>query len=273
MELVKRFFTNDNTMLVLVLINTGIIFISGFMPGQGGWLLIVDTLFTLLFLVEAVVKIRVRGFSDYWSDGWNRFDFILVLLALPSCINLFGIIFPGTSILLSLRTMRAFKTFRLLKFVPNVDNLINGIKLASKASFIVAIGLMVLLLVFSIVTTFLFGSAAPQYFGNPALSVYSIFRLFTIEGWYDMPEAIAANSGTGMAVLARIYFSFLLFLGGIIGMSLVNSIFVDAMAADNNDEVLEKLSQIEEKLDKMQQERTIVEKAQFLHSGTDPVCN
>lgn len=27
-------------------------------------------------------------------------------------------------------------------------------------------------------------------------------------------------------------------------MSLVNSIFVDAMAADNNDEVLEKLSQI-----------------------------
>ena len=35
-------------------------------------------------------------------------------------------------------------------------------------------------------------------------------------------------------------------------MSLVNSIFVDAMAADNNDEVLEKLSQLESKLDKMQ---------------------
>ena len=36
-------------------------------------------------------------------------------------------------------------------------------------------------------------------------------------------------------------------------MSLVNSIFVDAMAADNNNEVLEKLSQLEEKLDKMQE--------------------
>ena len=34
-------------------------------------------------------------------------------------------------------------------------------------------------------------------------------------------------------------------------MSLVNSIFVDAMAADNNDEVLEKLNQLEKKLDKM----------------------
>jgi voltage-gated sodium channel len=107
-------------------------------------------------------------------------------------------------------------------------------------------------LVFSIITTFLFGNLAPQYFGNPALSVYSIFRLFTIEGWYDMPEAIAVNGGTGMAVFARIYFSILLFSGGIIGMSLVNSIFVDAMAADNNDEVLDKLEQIEKKLDKIE---------------------
>ena len=239
-------------MLVLVLINTGIIFVSGFLTNQGETLLIIDTIFTLLFLFEAVVKIRVRGFSEYWSDGWNRFDFIIVLLALPSCINVFGSILPGTSILLSLRTMRAFKSFRLLKFVPNVENLLNGVKLAFKASYIVAVGMLVLLLVFSIVTTFLFGSSAPQYFGNPALSVYSIFRLFTIEGWYDMPEAIAINSGSAMAVFARIYFSILLFGGGIIGMSLVNSIFVDAMAADNNDEVLEKLSQLERKLDEIQ---------------------
>ena len=124
--------------------------------------------------------------------------------------------------------------------------------MAFKASFIVTIGLIVLLLVFSIITTFLFGSFAPEYFGDPGLSVYSIFRLFTIEGWYDMPEAIAINGGTGMAIFARIYFSILLFLGGIIGMSLVNSIFVDAMAADNNDEVLQKLEQLERKLDQLQ---------------------
>lgn len=253
MRSVKRFFTNENIMLVLVLLNTGIIFICGFFPYQWRPFLFIDSLFTLLFLFEAGVKINVQGFSSYWSDGWNRFDFIIVLLALPSCINILGVAFPGTSVLLSLRTMRAFKTFRLLRFIPNIDNLLNGIKLAFKASFLVTIGLIVLLLVFSIVTTFLFGSVAPQYFGNPALSVYSIFRLFTIEGWYDMPEAIAINGGTTMAVFARIYFSILLFLGGIIGMSLVNSIFVDAMASDNNDEVIEKLNQLERKLDKLGQ--------------------
>ena len=115
MESLKRFFTNDHIMLVLVLINTGILFINGFIPNQEGTFLVIDSLFTLLFLFEAVVKIRERGFSGYWPDGWNRFDFILVLLALPSCINLFGDVFPGTNILLSLRTMRAFKSFRMLK--------------------------------------------------------------------------------------------------------------------------------------------------------------
>ena len=251
MELTKRFFTNEHVMLVLVLINTSIIFISGFTPGQGRMLPIVDSCFTLLFLLEAVVKIRVQGIRGYWSDGWNRFDLVLVLLAIPSCLCVFGIVFPSTYILLSLRTIRAFKSLRLIKFIPNINSLLNGIQQAFKASLLVIIGLSVLLLVFSIITTFLFGSAAPQYFGNPALSVYSIFRLFTIEGWYDMPESIAQNSGTVIAVVARIYFSILLFFGGIIGMSLVNSIFVDAMAADNNAEVLEKLTQLEKKLDEM----------------------
>lgn len=259
MDRVKQFFTNDNVMLVLVLINTGIIFISGFIPSQESTFVIIDSFFTLLFSIEAMVKIQARGLAGYWSDGWNRFDLILVMLALPSCVNIFGEVIPGTNVLLSLRTLRAFKAFRMLQFIPNVENLLRGIRLAFKASYMVTIGMIILLLVFSIITTFLFGNAAPQYFGNPALSVYSIFRLFTIEGWYEMPEAIAENGGTIMAVFARIYFSILLFLGGIIGMSLVNSIFVDAMAADNNDEVLEKLSQIEKKLDQMEQNADNVE--------------
>ena len=248
MEWVRRFFTNDIVMLVLVLINTGIIFVSGFTSGQEEILLFIDSMFTMLFVIEAVIKIQVSGFSGYWSNGWNKFDFVIVLLALPSCLNMIGYTMPATSVLLSLRTMRAFKSFRLLQFVPNIENLLNGIKMAFKASLLVAIGMVVLLLVFSIVTTSLFGGIAPEYFGNPALSVYSIFRLFTIEGWYEMPEAIAANSGTGMAVFARVYFSVLLFMGGIIGMSLINSIFVDAMVADNNDDVLKKLEELEVKL-------------------------
>lgn len=237
-------------MLALVIINTSIMYIGGFY-NESYIFVVLDSIFTLLFLVEAIVKIKTYGWRAYWSDGWNKFDFILVLCAMPSLLNLVADTGLSTNILLSFRTFRAFKSFRLFQFIPNIEYLIRGVKLACKASFVVVIAFLILLLVFSILTSTIFGNIAPEYFGDPANATYSIFRLFTIEGWYEMPDAIARNSQEGMSTFAKVYFSILLFAGGIIGMSLVNSIFVDAMAQDNNDEVMDKLKEIEKKIDEM----------------------
>lgn len=62
---------------------------------------------------------------------------------------------------------------------------------------------------------------------------------------------IAANSTEFMGRMVRVLFAVLFFAGGILGLSLVNSIFVDAMASDNNDEVLEKLKELERKIDEL----------------------
>lgn len=237
-------------MLALVIINTSIMYIGGFY-NESYIFVVLDSIFTLLFLIEAIVKIKTYGWKAYWSDGWNKFDFILVLCAMPSLLNLVADTGLSTNILLSFRTFRAFKSFRLFQFIPNIEYLIRGVKLACKASFVVVIAFLILLLVFSILTSTIFGNIAPEYFGDPATATYSIFRLFTIEGWYEMPDAIARNSQEGMSTFAKVYFSILLFAGGIIGMSLVNSIFVDAMAQDNNDEVMDKLKEIEKKIDEM----------------------
>ena len=40
-------------------------------------------------------------------------------------------------------------------------------------------------------------------------------------------------------------------LGGILGMSFINSVFVDAMAADNNDDVKAQLTEMERKIDRL----------------------
>ena len=75
--------------------------------------------------------------------------------------------------------------------------------------------------------------------------------MFTVEGWYEFADTIANNASSGWGFFARVYFSVLMFLGGVIGLSLINSIFVDAMAEDNNDEVMEKLRRLEEKIDQL----------------------
>ena len=63
-----------------------------------------------------------------------------------------------------------------------------------------------------------------------------------------------------MAVFAKIYFSLFLFTGGIIGVSLINSFFVDAMAEGNNEDVLIKLEELEKMIKSLQEQKEQKEK-------------
>ena len=99
-------------------------------------------------------------------------------------------------------------------------SIIRGFFLSEKA--------ILILVLLNTLPIFIGGDFAPDCFGTPGLALYSTFRMFTIEGWYEIPDMIAKNASEAMAVFARIYFALELFIGGILGMSLINSIFVDA---------------------------------------------
>ena len=106
----------------------------------------------------------------------------------------------------------------------------------------------------------LFKDLAPEYFATPLDSIYSVFRLFTVEGWYDIPDAITVSISPAWGKIVRFYFCILLLLGGILGMSFINSIFVDAMVSDNNDDVKAQLAEMEKKIDKLLEEKELGEK-------------
>lgn len=247
---VQSFFLNDRIMLSIVAINTITIFVGGYWQGSRLFIWL-DAVFTLLFLAEAYVKIKHYGWAGYWSENWNKFDFLITMIAVPSLLNLFVETGVATSMILSLRALRIFKSFRLLKFIPNINGLLKGIGLALRASFIVSIAFAVLLLIISILSSSLFGGISPELFGDPGVSLFTIFKLFTGDGWSEIPMEIAENSSVFFGRLIRIVFAILFFVGGILGLSLVNSIFVDAMASDNNDEVLKKLDELERKIEEL----------------------
>ena len=75
--------------------------------------------------------------------------------------------------------------------------------------------------------------------------------LFTVEGWYEIPDVIASYYSDSLFVnhVVKLYFSLLLIVGGILGLSLVNSVFVDAMVSDNNDELTKEVERLHEKID------------------------
>lgn len=248
--------SDDRIITAIVFVNTMIIFINGYYP-QSRALALIDSGFTFFFLLEALLKIDPwnkgwnKGWKDYWSLNWNKFDFIVLALALPSIGEPFFDSTIHTNALLALRCLRVFKLFKIFRRLPNHDNLLVGLKLAFKTSFYIIVSFILFLIVFAVLSSALFSEFAPQYFGNPGLSLYNIFKLFTVEGWYELPDAIAANSSYAYGLFARFYFSILLFVGGIIGVSLINSVFVDAMATDNNKDVINKLESLEGQLQRL----------------------
>jgi len=137
-SIIRGFFLSEKAILILVLLNTLSIFIGGYFPGAYGFV-IADCIFTLLFIFEAVVKIKTLGWKNYWADGWNRFNFIITVVAIPSLANLFIEDAIATNVFLAFRVLRVFKAFRLFRFVPNISSILRGIKLAIKASFVVTI--------------------------------------------------------------------------------------------------------------------------------------
>lgn len=249
--MIKRLFLNDKFILVLIILNTCVLFLNGYLPQRNspGLLLFIDNLITALFIVELVFKIEAWGFKTYFKSSWNRLDFVLVVVSIPALITfLFNIGIKDYSFLLVFRILRVFKAFRFFKFIPNVQQLIAGVKRAMKASVFILTGFIVYIFIIGIFSFYLFGRSGTPYFSDPLVSLYSIFKIFTVEGWFEIPESIIAGYSGWQAFFTYLYFIAVVLTGGIFGLSIVNSIFVDAMLSDNTDSIEAKIEDVDKKL-------------------------
>lgn len=254
----KRLFINDNVILLLIILNAVIIFINGFDLGERSNFLLslLDNVVTILFITELIIKLKEFG-REYFDSNWNKFDFVLIVLSIPALWTfVFSDGIHDFSYLLVFRVMRVFKSFRFLKFIPGIDHLIRGIKRALKASIIVILGFVVYSFIVGIFSFYLYKESSPEYFNNPLVSLYSIFKIFTIEGWFEIPEKVTNALSPTSSFLTYIYFIFVVLSGGILGLSLVNSIFVDAIISDNNDELERKIESLELKIDQLLKQRS-----------------
>lgn len=254
---IKSFFLNDKAILLLITINALVLFLQGFKREFSEdlqyFLFILDNIFSIIFVVEMFVKIAHYGFSEYWKVGWNKFDFILILLSLPSLallvVPLDGVV--NVSYLLVFRVFRVFKFFRLIQFFPRVEHIFRSVQQALQASVMVLLGFFVVIFIMSIIACYFYQDASEEMFGNPIKAYYTTFQVFTIEGWNSIPQMLLDSDaakladndpntmpviGTTGAFFTKIFFIALFILGGVFGLSIVNSIFVDAMISDNNEE-------------------------------------
>lgn len=258
--MLKRFFLNDNIILGVIILNSITILFGAFdslSSSQIKLITSIDNFITIVFIIELIVKLLEFKFKGYFSSHRNKLDFFLVLLSIPALISwIFDLSLSNLSFFLIFRVLRVFKSFRFLKFVPGITDLIKGVQRALKTSIVIILGFCIYIFIIGIFSTYLFQNIAPEHFSNPLNSFYSIFKIFTVEGWYEIPEQITASTEGAISFFSKLYFVFILITGGIFGLSLVNSIFVEAMLSDNTDDISKKIDNLEKKLDNYMRDKT-----------------
>lgn len=245
----KQFFLQERNVMIAIIVNAVVIFLRYFPElSHNQWLIYIDHLFIMFFVVEAIVKLRTLKPKQYFASAWNIFDFIIIVGSIPALLTDW-IPFPDTSLITVLRVFRLARLLRLIRFIPNFGQVIDGLGRALKASVFVLFAMIFLNFLLALFTCHFYGETAPEFFGNPLVSSYTIFQLFTVEGWNDIPAAIAAKTDNEWVIgFTRLYFVLIVLLGGVFGMSLANAVFVDEMTMDNNNLLEEKIDQLQEQI-------------------------
>jgi hypothetical protein len=93
-------------------------------PAEGSELFLlfedIDLAFNYIFLVELMVNMAAHWWREFWADGWNVFDFLVVFITFLSMGPLQQV--PGFKTLRLFRAFRVLRLFARLRFAKRALN-------------------------------------------------------------------------------------------------------------------------------------------------------
>lgn len=138
----------------------------------GAWLIIINKICLLFFIVELLLKGYAYRLS-FWRSGWNVFDFLVVAIALV----------PGAGPWAVLRSLRVLRVLRLLTAIPSLRRVVAAFFHSVPGLSGVVLVMAIFFYTAAVLATNLFGNSFPDWFGSIALSLYSLFQIMTLESW------------------------------------------------------------------------------------------
>jgi len=207
-------------------------------------------IFTAIFFIEMVFKLLGLYRKEYFSDGFNCFDFLIVMVSLVELVIELAKLTEGGSGLSALRAFRLFRMFKLAKSWAALYKLLITIQESVMGVGNATVLLMVMIFIFILLGMQLFGEAMSKgenygcgggddscvpraNFSTFLWSFVTVFQVLTGENWNEVlyNGILATNFGLGV-----IYFVLLNLVGNYIILNIFMAILLGNFGGDDEEE-------------------------------------
>ena len=178
---------------------------------------LLDYSITIFFVVEITIRfIGEPKKSEFFKNGWNIFDTIIV------CISLIPI--PNNSSFLLLRLLRVFRVLRIISVIPELKMIIEALLQSVKRVFYVSLLLFIILYIYATIGSILFSEDIPSRWGNVGTAMITLFQVLTLSSWEQVMLPLQ-----DLYWCAWIYIFSFIIICGITMLNLLIAVLVDVV--------------------------------------------
>ena len=191
---------------------------AAMVASHGTLLRSLDLIVLGIFIAEVLLKLTANCPRpwNYFRDGWNVFDFIIVVLCLLPMDSQFAVV---------LRLGRALRLLRLVSALPKLQLLVGALVKSFSSMGYVGLLLGLMFYIYAIVGVHLFGGHDKEHFGSLSLAFFTLFQTITLDDWKFLFESAKGSS----PAVAAIYFISFILLGTMIMLNLFIGIIMNSM--------------------------------------------
>jgi voltage-gated sodium channel len=178
-----------------------------------------DAMVLGIFIIEALLKLTAHCPRpwDYFRDGWNVFDFAVIVLCLLPMDSQFAVV---------LRLGRTLRLLRLVSALPKLQLLVGALIKSFSSMGYVSLLLGIMFYIYAITGVHLFGGHDKEHFGSLSQAFLTLFQTITLDDWKHL---LTSASGSSPAI-AVIYFVSFILLGTMIMLNLFIGIIMNSMS-------------------------------------------
>jgi voltage-gated sodium channel len=217
-----------------------------------GWLHLGNNIILAVFIIEAALKITAVAprFALYFGNGWNLFDFTIVILSLLPSAGEFALV---------ARLVRVLRVLRLVSAVPQLRLIVATLVRSIPSMGHVVLLMSIIFYIYAVTGFHLFHEHDAEHWGTLGSALLTLFGIVTLEGWVQVME-----TALELHPWAWIYFVSFVLIGTFVMLNLFIAVVINNLEASKvaeleelrdpvtHEEVLEELERTRDALNQLQ---------------------